>query len=394
MTLSVMRFIDTVLGVVLCWLFSIIESICSVFRPKSHRRNSSPPQRLLLIKTLGFGTVLITSALIKAIQQQFPRAEIDYFTFEETKPAAQMLPGLHQIHSLPSSSPWRFARSVFSMILRFRARRYDVVFDLDYFSRFTMLVSYLSGTPQRIGFADPRMYRGHLLTQSVPYSLQRHILDQYCDMLEVISGQEIETPQPEIQIDPAAIAAANDILRSRGVEDAQPLVLINPNVSEFGQELRQWPLERFAALADLCVSELKARVLMVGGPSDVEHVAKIISMTESKDVASIAGQTALMELAAICKQADCMISGDTGPMHVATVVGTPVIALFGPTPQTHTPGGKRDRVIRHNISCSPCLTVYNQKSAICVHETNLCMTLITVQQVFDAVCDVLKTDSA
>jgi ADP-heptose:LPS heptosyltransferase len=150
--------------------------------------------------------------------------------------------------------------------------------------------------------------------------------------------------------------------------------------------VNRWPAERFAELADL-LAEGTGKAIIIGGPDDVPIAEEIISRSRSKPL-SVAGKTTLLQLGAVLEKCSAAVSGDTGPLHMATAVGTRAVALFGAADPSRTgPVGHVHRVIQATgISCIPC------RSRLCANpDPLLCMRSITAQTVADVVAEVLRT---
>ena len=154
------------------------------------------------------------------------------------------------------------------------------------------------------------------------------------------------------------------------------LVGINP-VAQWKTKL--WQNEKFALLADRLIRDMGADIVFTGGPGDRETVEDIRSRMKEASL-SLAGKTNLRQLAALYEKSDLVISTDTGPMHLAAAVGTPVAALFGPTAPWRTgPFGWGHEIVRTGIRCSPC---YKRR---CSQGDGVCMSGIQVSDVLDAV---------
>jgi len=152
------------------------------------------------------------------------------------------------------------------------------------------------------------------------------------------------------------------------------MIAINP-VAQWKTKL--WENAKFAELADFLVDRYAATVVFSGGPADRPIVEDIRSRMRARSL-NLAGRTTLIELAALYEQAVCLVSTDTGPMHLGAAVGIPVVALFGPTAPWRTgPFGDGHRVIRAAADCAPCF-----KRAC---DTQQCMQKITVDQVIDGI---------
>jgi ADP-heptose:LPS heptosyltransferase len=159
-------------------------------------------------------------------------------------------------------------------------------------------------------------------------------------------------------------------------EDVPRFVAVNPVAF---WETKLWEEKKFAVLADRLREELGIGIVLTGGES--APLERICRMMRTKAV-NLGGRTTLRELACIYREADLLVTTDSGPMHLAAAVGTPVVALFGPTDPARTgPYGSGNRIVRKGLSCSPCF----RKRC----ETPRCMTDISVEEVFTAVKEML-----
>lgn len=172
-------------------------------------------------------------------------------------------------------------------------------------------------------------------------------------------------------LDDSSRAWARNLLEPLGHPQA-PRVALNPGASH---PVNRWPVESFAALAERLVSA-GVTLLLVGGPDD-RPLAEGIMARVMSPVTNLVGKTTLLQLGAILERCDLVVSGDTGPMHMATAVGTRVLALFGAADPNRTgPMGEEHQIISSPIPCVPC------RSRVCRNDQYLeCMTSITVEEV-------------
>ena len=148
---------------------------------------------------------------------------------------------------------------------------------------------------------------------------------------------------------------------------------------------KHWPPESFASLADTLTRERQARVVLTGSPADRPLISRIRSLMQTS-AEDLSGRTDLKALARLFYQADAAVTTDTGPMHLAAAVGTPVAAVFGPTAPWRTgPFGLRHRIVRTNLSCSPCF----QRRC----PTPDCLTGLGMVEVLAAVREILDQNS-
>jgi len=236
------------------------------------------------------------------------------------------------------------------------------------------LVAFLAGIPHRVGYETDG--RGILLTVRVDRDrelLRRHQAEYYVNLLQAVGLDRGERDLVVI-VSQKEEAEAIQILLGEGVGEDDVIVGLNPG-SVYGSAKR-WPADRYATLADQ-LSRAGARVLLLGSSKEADILARVQSLMQSKAV-NLAGKTSLKLLAAILDRCRVLVTNDTGAMHVAAAVGTPVVAIFGPTdPRVTSPLGKFHQILRHPPSCAPCLL----RECPIDHR---CMTAISVEEVLAA----------
>jgi heptosyltransferase II len=231
-----------------------------------------------------------------------------------------------------------------------------------------------AGIPCRVGFAGH--WRKTLLTDVVPepagakpqyanvtvagktfktkrYTSIRHQVYDYLDIISHLGGNGAIV-RPQVWLAPGELPSLTKFL----YEDPRPFIGINAG-AEYGPAKR-WMADRFADAAARITEEIPCRWLLLGGPGDVE-IANIIetklraSVDDAPAIVNVAGKTTLMELCQLIKFCRLLLTNDTGPMHLADAVGTPVVAVFGSTSAELTgPLNKHSRVVREPVECSPC----------------------------------------
>lgn len=186
----------------------------------------------------------------------------------------------------------------------------------------------------------------------------------------------------ELVLDDEARAYARNFFSSQGL-DGKAVIALNPGATH---AVNRWPAIRFAELSDLMTSQLHACPLIIGGPDDIPLADEIVASSHAKPI-SLAGKTTLLQLGAVLELCSLLVSGDTGPLHMATAVGTRVVALFGAADPGRTgPVGKGHRVIQAaQVSCVPC------RSRRCSNQKYLeCMESITAQEVAGVALGMLR----
>lgn len=208
-----------------------------------------------------------------------------------------------------------------------------------------------------------------------------HAVDNYLQTL-VPLGITSDRRGLELYPGPEDRAHAERLLGSRNA-DNRPVVALNPGASHI---VNRWPLEQFSILANRLGEELNALVIIIGGAEDADLAEKIAGAVSPRPLV-LSGRLTLLQLGAVLERCAALVTGDTGPMHVATAVGTRVIALFGAADPGRTgPVGTGHIVIQSKrVDCVPC------RSRTCAYRVHLeCMRSISPQEVLEAVRSVLR----
>jgi heptosyltransferase II len=210
----------------------------------------------------------------------------------------------------------------------------------------------------------------------------RHQAHRYLDIIAFLGGNRALV-QPKIWLAPGAIPPITKFFR----EDSRPVLALNAG-AEYGPAKR-WKPERFAEVAERVTTEIPSRWLLLGGPGDVDLASQIersllARLGNQGAVINVAGKTTLLELCELIKFSKLLLTNDTGPMHIATAVGTPVVAIFGSTSAELTgPLGPHATVVNARVECTPCFLPE------CPIDFR-CMNSITPTQVAEAVLRQLR----
>ena len=214
------------------------------------------------------------------------------------------------------------------------------------------LLFYLAKIPERWGYS--RDGRGILLTRRVPTNRLKgscHQADYYKELISKL-GYKSYRLKLFLPLTPEEKNKASELLRSFNVDVKNPIVMLHPGAS-FGPSKR-WPAERFAELGSLFRDRNRATVLITGSSDEKELADSISSLMKNKAI-NLSGQTGLRMLAALMSHASLFATNDSGPMHMANALGTPVIAVFGPTdPNATGPYQEPAAVVKKDVPCWPC----------------------------------------
>ena len=406
MSLSVdtMRTIDHRVGVPLCALFTPIVWLRD-WIARLVGGTSTSPRKVLFIELSEMGSAIIVDPAMRATLAR--GAEIFFLIFKSNRASLSLLNTVppDNVFTIDSSSIMSLALDTLKFLLWSRARKIDTVIDLELFSRFTALLTGLSGARRRVGyhiFYGEGLWRGNMLTHKVHYNPHIHIAKNFLSLIHAAFATTQETPFSKINIPDSAINIAQavidpqvrlDVLHriERLAEkaqcsfklDAQPLFLVNPNASELLVQ-RRWAPERFSAL----ILELQRKwpdslILLTGSPDEFEYVENVRLGAQASHALNFAGQVSFAELPALYSLADVMVTNDSGPGHFSSVTDLHTVVLFGPeTPALYGSLGK-SIPITAQLACSPCVSAANHRKTPC--SDNVCMQAISVAQVMEKV---------
>ena len=255
-----------------------------------------------------------------------------------------------------------------------RQRPYDLVIDFHGLFKSSIIV-FLSRGKRKLGYDSLQELSGLFLNEKIPEDMNKHAVDRYLDFPRYL-GAKIDSAEFILPSNKEAEAKTRILLDKYNLEDKK-FIAINPIAY---WETKLWSNEKFAHLADLINNKLQMKVVFTG--SEKEPIEKITSLMTTESI-NLGGATTLLDLAYLYKKARMVITTDSGPMHLAAAVETPVIALFGPTDPARTgPYGAGHTIIRTELPCSPC---FLKKCP-----TKKCMEDISPEQVFAAVKKINK----
>jgi heptosyltransferase-2 len=237
-----------------------------------------------------------------------------------------------------------------------------------------------AGIPERWGYGTDG--RSLLLTRSVPPAPRpfgRHQAFYYLDMMRAL-GFDAGPPDTTLRLTTEMRQAARRLLESFDCQPGEPLIGIHPGAA--GGTAKRWIREHYAEVGERLASTRHGRVVLLGGPGELDLTREIRSRIQAP-VIDLATKTSLVELMGVIDALSVLVTNDSGPMHLAAALGTPTVAIFGPTDERETgPMGRHSKVLRKHVDCSPCLL----KDCPTDHR---CMTEVGVEEVVDAAAQLL-----
>jgi lipopolysaccharide heptosyltransferase II len=330
------------------------------------------------------GDAVMSTPVLANLRRGLPKAKIELLVPAYVAPLFEEHPHVDRVLIHGQQPSWR---ECLAQVRALRHRRYDVALLLPNSLR-AALWAWMIRPPIRIGYAtDGRRW---LLTHPIsaedvqPFRRRgahgcqawQHQIEAYLRLLASLQIPVVER-LPLLARSNAAEAEAERLWACQGLRRDERIIGICPGAA-FGPAKRWWP-ERFAALADRLMERLGIAVGLFGSAAEAPLIDDIRSRM-SQPAISFAGQDTLGSFMALAARCRVLITNDSGAMHIASAVGTPVVAMFGPTdPRRTAPMNPHATVLRHEVRCSPCFRT------ICPFADHPCMRLIEVEEVYEAV---------
>jgi lipopolysaccharide heptosyltransferase II len=377
--------VDKRLGPLVCLLAQPVRWTRPLLRART-----SGTSRVLLIKFWGLGSLQLLTPAVTSLRRRYPDSELVLLTLACNHSAAEGLGSFDRVLSFDvAGCGWLgFAARVGRLIARLRRERFDVVFDFEFFTRFSALISLFTGARETHGFGSTSVWRGGFHTHSAPFNRYWHVARNFRSLAGGENGAQVDASQlAPHRISVADHSRIDRLLEAHGIGARDGFAVLNPNAGELNFE-RRWPQPSFARLAQRLAHEDHLPVLLIGSRGEREYTEQVcLAAGEPTGRAPInlAGELSTGELAALLTRCAVFVSNDSGPMHIAAALGTPTVGLFGPeTPLLYAPLGARVRALYRPPACSPCINVHENKEASCIWGFPRCLVAIEVEEVIGA----------
>ncbi len=358
------------------------------FIPAAKNEDPKAVRKILIVKFFGIGSLILATPLFAAARKVFPNAEIHLLTLSGNREITAMIPDIDQVHGIDLGRNIVTAVSAYlGCLLKVFRNRYDVLIDLEFYTRASAVVSLASWAPVRVGFHSQGVYRGDIQSHRVPFNVYWHVRKNFLSLLEPFGHDAgADGSEPSLAFPPGPGDNARKIIDDLGAR-RERFVVVNVNAGELAYE-RRWSPDRFARLAARLCNEYGVGCVFVGAPGERDYVQGVVDQVRALggEAHNAAGRLTLAELAQVCRQSRLVITNDSGPAHIAAATGTPVAAFFGPeTPVLYGPVGDHHLVFHKDLSCSPCIHIEYGKRVKCWHETTLCQEGTGVDDAFQAI---------
>ncbi len=396
MNVDTMRHIDHYAGVPLTFLGTLIKKTVDFFLPPKELR----AKNVLLIELSEMGSAIIVDPAMRRLASKI-EGELFFVIFSKNKVSLQLLGTVKEenIYTIDESSLFALARSTLGFYKWCREKEIDSVIDLELFSRFTAILTLLSGAINRVGFHafhNEGLYRGDFLTHKVAYNAHQHIAKNFIALVDALLSETKELPylkriigDDEIRIakaiisdeEKAAVLSTISGIYAGFDKEKNPVILVNSNASDLLPQ-RRWNRENYAeVIKKILAYNADAIVLLTGAPNEKAGAQLLCDYVSDARCINFAGAVKFLQLPALYSVSAFMLTNDSGPAHFASITDMHTFVIFGPeTPALYGSLGPTTPIYA-GMSCSPCVSASNHRKTPC--SDNLCIQVITPEWVFN-----------
>jgi len=382
MHLPANRKLDKYLGYCLIAVLVPVTRLLGVLMRRNHQLRQ-PPKNILFIKLLGLGSLVVASDAIQVMRRQFPNARFILLTDTNIAQGIEPFHLFDDIWAVDTGSLSATISTSIQFITRSWTLRKLWVADLEVYSKLTTVYALLTMAKNRFGFyLRPVFFRKFLNTHNVLFQQSAFLEDNYYQMAQVMTGMETLSSAPK---------------PVRDDESGKPYIILNNTCSSLALT-RKLPDETFAAISQWILENTDYRVAFLGTVNDKEDLERFIDeyiplYKQQGKVLNIAGA---LDFEAyyrfLADKGACMVTIDSGPLHIARKLGLPTVSVWGPTNPANylkiNPGEEnRHAFVYEKIVCSPCVHHYEKLPC---GGNNVCMQHISAESIIEKVSSVLN----
>lgn len=342
-----------------------------------------------MIRTDRIGDVLLSTPAIKAVRDAYPNAHIAIMVRPYAADIVDGNPYLDEVILYDKDGQHKSIFGTLKFTIGLRKKRFDLAIILHPTNR-SNIIPFLAGIPERVGYDRKG---GIFLTKKLKDTKhlgEKHEIDYNLDVLRAAglpcrqAGIEAKDRTLYMPVRPEDERIIDRFFVLNELDNNDMVIAIHPGAS---CPSKRWPAFRFGRVADELIDKHKVKIVVIGGPADIKTVKEVESGMLHRPII-LSEDHSLGEVAALLKRCRMFISNDSGPVHIAVAVGTPVISIFGRidpglSPRRWGPTGPNDIVIHKDVGCKYC------KAHNC--EINFkCLDAITVEDVLNAAEGLLK----
>ncbi|MFL5244218.1 MAG: glycosyltransferase family 9 protein [Gemmataceae bacterium] len=347
-------------------------------------------KKILCIRLDSLGDVLMTTPAIRAVKESLGERRITILTSPAGAQGAALVPEIDAV--ITYEAPWMKAtaetpssKAEYAIAEQLRKAEFDAAIIFTVYSQNPLpaaFLCHLAEIPLRLAHCRENPYQllSHWVCDPEPTSVVRHEVRRQIDLVASV-GCRTQDERLSIRLPEGAGSRVSQLIRSLGVDQSERWVVVHPGASA---PSRRYSPEGFAEAAQRLYLELGCQIIFTGNADErplIGHIQDLMAVPSH----SVVGMLTLVDLAALLQQAPLLIANNTGPVHIAAAVGTPVVDIYALTNPQHTPWGVPNRVLSHDVPCKYCY------KSFCPEGHHDCLRLIPPAAVFDAAADLLST---
>lgn len=376
------------------YLVNLFKFFFNITQKTNFKFNSLEVRKILVFAyNTGLGNFILYTPTLRSIKNFVPNAKFTLLLGNDC--------GFHEILSgsnlfekyitiKENASLWKKIKCIYKI----RKEKFDLI--VSEFHNNVLFLIFL------IIFANSKYRLGHISSSgwsnrwdfiyNIPVKMKdnEHEIDRYLELVYVLgaSGQTIEK-KPTIIIDTFDEEFVENFFNVYGINNNNKIICVHSGSSQ-NDKWKRWGVEKYSDLCNKILGLPNIKLILLGTSEEIDLVKNISSSMMKNNPIIAAGKTTVKQVAAIIKNSDLLICNDSGLMHVAVAVDTPVVAIYGPTDHVRTaPQGDKHIIIRKNLRCSPCFKMGGEEKVENCPYNYKCLNSITADEVFEVVSDVI-----
>ena len=349
----------------------------------------SQAKNILAVRLDNLGDVLMTTPALRAIKESDPRRTITLLASDAGACAARYVPEIDEV--IRYDAPW--VKSVWQSsslggvrcLSRLTEGRFDAAIIFTMYSQSALpaaTMTWMAGIPLRLAHVRENPYQllTHWAKESEPDTQIRHEVRRQLDLVAAV-GYTTTEDRLSFEVDANDCASAMEKLEQAGIDPGRPFIVVHPGATA---PSRRYPAAHFATATHLIAAHSDHQFVVTGGVEE-QQLVESVRVHAARGAVGMAGQLELGELAAVIQRAALLIANNTGPVHIAAAIGTPVVDLYALTNPQHTPWRVLSRVLFHDVPCKYCY------KSVCPEQHHACLRRVTPEAVAQAALELLDT---
>jgi heptosyltransferase-2 len=340
-------------------------------------------EKILVIRLSSLGDVILSTPVLDTLKGKFPHSHIYFLTKTRYGAVLKADPRVYSLIEFDEEGKHKGFSGFLSLVSELRSKDFDLLVDLHVNLR-SFLIRHLVKSRIKLKYNSHRLLRFMMVHFKSATSRVLHTVDSYLEVLKKIDV-EAKDKKPHIFLSREEMSLSENFLLEHKVAKDDIIVGVHPGAK---WQTKRWDESKFNLVCKEVIRRFNCKVFLIGDSKEDKLVENVIAGLPKKDMLEAVGLP-LGRMMSLIKRCDCLITNDSGPMHAASALQVPVVAIFGPThPRLgFAPVGSENVVLCADVECSPC-SLHGEKK--CSKKSRLCMDLIEPEMVVEAVGRLLK----